>query len=502
VSKNHILIIGAGPAGLTAAFEILEKTNAIPIIVEATNVIGGISQTAEYKGNRIDIGGHRFFSKSDRIMEFWERFFPHESPEITPEKTDILMLIRSRVSRIFYLRKFFSYPISLSFTTLKNLGFFNSIGIFFSFLSAQLFPRTTEKSLEDFFINRFGKNLYHTFFKDYTEKVWGKPCTELSAEWGSQRIKGLSLFTVLWNAITKIIPSPFKKTDSVAQKNTETSLIERFLYPKFGPGQFWEHLALEIEQRGGKIFMNESVTTINNEGHIISSIVTTNAKTGKETVHEGSHLISSMPIKDLFLAFSNAPEDMVHLADTLEYRDFFTVGVLLKKLSLAEAKHIPDHWIYIQEKDVQVGRIQIFNNWSPYLVQDSSKVWIGLEYFANIGDALWKKSDEELKQLASEELEKMGFAKKEDIEDSCIIRVPKAYPVYFGKGYESFSVLRGYLDGIPNLFCVGRNGMHRYNNQDHSMLSAMAAVENIASGRNNKDNIWQVNAENEYHEEK
>ncbi len=500
MSKSHILIIGAGPAGLTAGFEILQKTSSIPVILEASEIIGGISQTAEYKGNKIDIGGHRFFSKSDTVMKFWEQFFPTESGEVSPQKTDLVMLIRQRVSRIFYLRKFFAYPLSLSFQTLQNLGILNSISIFFSFLSAKIFPKSSEKSLEDFFINRFGKRLYKTFFKDYTEKVWGKKCTELSSEWGVQRIKGLSLLKAIWDAFLKFFPSDDQK--SLHQKNKETSLIERFLYPKFGPGQFWEHLALQIEQRGGKIYMNEKVTHVINDDHHISAVITTNSKTGKQTRYEGDYLLSSMPLRELFSAFSTVPQETKKLAETLEYRDFFTVGVLLSALSIQQETKIVDHWIYIQEKDVQVGRIQIFNNWSPYLVKDPDKIWIGMEYFANEGDFLWQKSDEDLQKLACEELEKIGFAQRKDVEDTCIIRVPKAYPVYFGKGYESFSSLRSYLDTLQNLFCIGRNGMHRYNNQDHSMLSAIEAVKNIVSGKTEKHNIWQVNAENEYHEKK
>lgn len=491
--KKKAIIIGAGPAGLTAALELLEKTDIIPIIFETTSDIGGISKTVNYKGNRIDIGGHRFFSKSDKIMNWWLNILPLENPpELDAQTRDDIMLVRSRLSRILFLRKFFDYPITLSWNTISNLGFVRMCKIGLSYIKSSIFQRR-EKSLEDFFINRFGEELYSTFFKDYTQKVWGVPCSQIKPEWGAQRIKGLSVAKTISNAILK----PFTKHD-LSQKNQETSLIEQFMYPKLGPGYMWEKAAQIVKSKGGEIYFNQKIVEINSDGNQIISVTAENTQTGETIEHNADYFISTMPVRELILGNKTAPEDIREVAEGLKYRDFMTVGLLLDKLKIGA---IPDNWIYVQENDVKLGRIQVFNNWSPYLVENQDNTWLGLEYFCNEGDELWNMADADFSDFAVKELEKIGVIDKADVLDSVVIRMPKAYPAYFGS-YENFDKIRDFVDKIENLFLIGRNGMHRYNNMDHSMLSAMQAVENISNGTITKQNIWEVNAEEEYHEKK
>jgi protoporphyrinogen oxidase len=495
------IIIGAGPAGLTAAFELLQHTNVKPVILEATDKFGGISQTVNYKGNRIDIGGHRFFSKSDIVMDWWKKILPIQ---IDDEDNDDVLLKRNRLSRILFMRKFFDYPISLNFQTIKNLGLKRLIKITYSYIYIRFFPIKTEKSLEDFFINRFGTELYKTFFRDYTEKVWGIPCDQIKPEWGVQRIKGLSISSAILHAIKSIFP----KRQSVEQKNVETSLIEQFYYPKFGPGQLWEKVADLIIKAGGEIHFGEKVVNIDNGKKGIASVLVDD-KHKKLKEYDCDYLISTMPIKDLIYGMINhVPHEVREVAEKLVYRDFITVGLLLKKLKVKNNTKIktrndliPDNWIYIQEQDVKVGRLQIFNNWSPYMVKDPDTVWVGLEYFCNEGDELWSKTDDDFAEFAVDEFVKIGMIDREDYLDSVVIRMPKTYPAYFGS-YDRFDEIRDFTDAIPNLFLIGRNGMHRYNNQDHSMLTAITAVQNIKNGITTKDNIWNVNTEQEYHEEK
>jgi len=528
MSKKAI-IIGAGPAGLTAAYELVTKTDIKPIIIEMSNDIGGISKTVVYKGNRIDIGGHRFFSKSDIVMKWWQDIMPIQGFESKddllinaqnktnnsrailspngpdPEKIDRVMLIRNRLSRIFFLRKFFDYPVTLSGKTISNLGIARIIKIGWTYFLVRLFPVRKIESLEDFFISRFGTELYKTFFKDYTEKVWGVPCNKIAADWGAQRIKELSVSRALLHALKSI----FKKEKSLEQKNTDTSLIEQFMYPKLGPGQMWETVAKLIVEKGGEIIMDSEVTRINTTSGSISSVVYVNNKTKSSTEVTGDHYFSTMPVKDLIKAMGDVvPSDVAAISEGLQYRDFITVGLLLDKLKIKNETKIPtlnnlvpDNWIYIQERDVKVGRLQIFNNWSPYLVSDLSKVWIGLEYFCNEGDSLWSKSDSEFMEFAIGELDKIDIINKQDVIDSTILRVPKTYPAYFGT-YSQFNVIKDYTDKFENLFLVGRNGMHKYNNQDHSMLTAITAVENIINGNKTKANIWDINTEGDYHEKK
>ena len=518
------IIIGAGPAGLTAAYELLEKTDIKPIIFEATDKIGGISQTNYYKGNRIDIGGHRFFSKSKTVMDWWMNILPmQQSPsyddlvlnksldyslldnitdvkilddydsKLDPEKTDEVLLIRNRISRILFLKKLFNYPVTLNMDTLKKLGATRTLKIGFDYLKT-LVHKLPEDNLENFYINRFGKELYATFFEKYTYKVWGIECRNISADWGAQRVKGLN--------ITKTILHALHELTKINEKNVETSLIEQFLYPKLGPGQMWETVAKNVLDMGGELHMDTKVVGLNIENNQITSVELDNGE-----VVEGDYIISTMPVKDLVASInSNVPENVGKIAEGLVYRDFITVGILLNKINLKNETDnptinniLPDTWIYIQEADVKLGRVQIFNNWSPYLIADNDKVWLGLEYFCNEGDDLWNKSDKEMSTFAINELDSINFASKNDVLDSVVIRVPKAYPAYFGT-YDEFDAVKDYLDDFDNLFLIGRNGMHRYNNMDHSMLSAMEAVNNIINGRTDNSNIWAVNSEKEYHE--
>lgn len=530
MSQNEkvAIIIGAGPAGLTAAYELLHKSDIKPIVFEASDDLGGLAKTVNYKGNRIDIGGHRFFSKSDRVMKWWNNILPLQGKptgedlifDITyhnqtrpvelnsngpdPEKEDRVMLIRNRLSRIFFLRKFFNYPISLNLNTINNLGIVRMIRIGLSYARARLFPIREEKSLEDFFINRFGRELYLTFFKDYTEKVWGVACNRIKPEWGAQRVKGLSLTKTMLHAVRK----PFSKDGSISQKGVETSLIDRFLYPKYGPGQMWEEVARIAIHKGGELHKNHRVIGLTYDGSRICQITVRDEKAGRVKTFAGDYFFSTMPVKELINCIEGpVPEAVKETANGLVYRDFITVGLLLRKLKVTsqtrtktKANIVPDNWIYIQEPEVKLGRLQIFNNWSPYLVKDPDTVWIGCEYFCNEGDELWSKSDRDFISFAIDEMNEIDIIDKNDVLDSTLIRMKNTYPAYFGS-YDSFHVVRDFTDKIENLFLVGRNGMHRYNNQDHSMLTAMVAVENIINGTKTKDNIWAVNLDEQYIEE-
>lgn len=516
------IIIGAGPAGLTAAYELLKRTDIKPIVLEKCKQVGGISKTIDYKGNKMDFGPHRFFSKSDRVMNWWTNIMPlhtakgedltisyqnksrtlHTSDFLTTEESDgkppaKSMLVIQRLTRIYFLRQFFAYPIQLSIATLGQLGILTTIKIVFSYLYARLFPRKPQKSLEDFMINKFGSVLYHIFFKDYTEKVWGMDCNKISADWGAQRIKGVSLSKAVIHAAKALTK---KKKSDLGQKGTETSLIEQFLYPAMGAGAMWEEVARQVEILGGRIVSDYEVTNIHIADNKVYAISANNSITGKHELLEGDYFVSTMPIQELVAGLhgDEVPTEVKDVATGLIYRDFVYTGVLVKKMTMDTPK---DSWIYIQEKDVKVARMQVYNNWGPYMVADPNTVWLGLEYFCTKGDAIWNMSDEEIKRLAVEELVKMDLVQAENVLDSTVNRMEKTYPAYFGT-YERFDVIRNYLDKFDNLFLVGRNGMHKYNNTDHSMLTAMAAVDNIEAGVLTKDNLWEINAEQEYHEEK
>ena len=515
------IIIGAGPAGLTAALEFLRRSDIRPVVLEASQEIGGISRTVRYKGNRMDIGGHRFFSKSDRVMNWWTELMPVSAEEngdgehairyqnkerkvATAEvgsHSDLVMLVRQRKSRIYFLRTFFDYPLSLSGRTLHQLGAWRMLRIGTSYIRARLFPRKQEVTLEDFLINRFGEELYRTFFKSYTEKVWGVPCDHISAEWGAQRIKGLSLRSALAHFFQKAFSR--KQASDIAQKETETSLIEKFLYPKYGPGQLWEYVAELVTQKGGCVQLGWRVNRLHVENDRVVAVEAANAS-GETRRFAADYVFSTMPIRELIRSLDVfVPDEIQAISDGLVYRDFLTVGLLVNKLSVTEPDGSPlkDTWIYIQEPDVKVGRLQIFNNWSPWLVADQSKVWIGLEYFCNDTDPLWLMKDSEIQEFAIREVEKIGILRRDDVLDGHVVRVPKTYPAYFGS-YDRFDVLREFTDRFENLYLVGRNGMHKYNNQDHSMLTAMTAVDNIVNRVVSKENIWSINTEMDYHEEK
>ena len=525
MTQQRAIIIGAGPAGLTAAYELLTRTGVQPVVLEKSDCMGGISRTVNYKGNRIDIGGHRFFSKSDRVMKWWLEMMPLEAsangaaairyhrmqrPVATSaagpdaRTQDRVMLLRPRKSRIYYLRRFFDYPISLSKDTLLKLGLWRTFRIGVSYVVSALFPVKPEETLEQFFINRFGRELYSTFFKSYTEKVWGVPCNRISAEWGAQRIKGLSVWATLAHAARKL----FKQSRrDIAQKDTQTSLIEQFMYPKYGPGQMWDEAARRIREMGGEIRTGYRVDRILTDGFRVKAVEATCAATGARETFEGDYFFSTAPVQEVMRAFDKEPPpNVLEVSDGLVYRDFITVGLLVRSLLINDStpegkKLISDNWIYIQEPDVQLGRLQIFNNWSPFMVAEGSNVWLGLEYFCNQSDEIWNLPDERMVALAREELSKIGVIDAAEVLDATVLRMEKTYPAYFGT-YDRFGEIRDYVDRYENLFLVGRNGMHRYNNQDHSMLTAMMAVDNIAAGNRDKSGLWEVNTEMDYHEEK
>ena len=514
MNNRKIYIIGAGPAGLSVAYYLLKNTDFKPVIIEETPYIGGISRTHIYNGNRMDLGGHRFFTKNDEVMNLWTELFkiqtmpskdsillndylPDESInkiESDPEKSDNVFLKRRRVSRIYFLKKFFDYPISFKFETFFNLGLLNCIFASIGYIVASL-AKKKETSLENFYINRFGKPLYKMFFEDYTEKLWGIHPSNISPDWGKQRVKGLSIKKVLENCFRK-------KSDKI-----ETSLIEEFLYPKKGPGQFYETMANQIEKMGGKIILENSVVGIDfNEGKISS--LKTKDKFGNINTFDCDVVFSSMPVKDLVASFNtDIDNEISDIAKNLPYRDFITVGLLLDRLKVKNntkiktvGNIIPDCWIYIQERNVKLGRLQIFNNWSPYMLKDfENNVFIGLEYFCSEGDLFWNMDESEFIEMAASELESIGIIDKKSIIDSTIIKVKKAYPAYFG-AYKDFNKVRKYLDSIENLYCIGRNGQHRYNNMDHSILTGFEAARALINN-SSKEKIWKVNTEDEYHEE-
>lgn len=513
--EKNIVIIGAGPAGLTAAWELLNAGERNITIIEADEQVGGISRTVNYKGNRIDIGGHRFFSKSDWVMNWWRRILPlMPAPEADKvqlnyrgqsrrglplgsffegrSNPDSVMLIRSRLSRIYYNKRFFDYPLKLNLESLSKLGLYKTITFGVSYISARLRPIKSEKTLEDFLINRFGRRLYRQFFKEYTEKVWGVACREISAEWGAQRIKSLSIGKALWHAARSVLGLGKGKAE-------QTSLIESFIYPKFGPGQMWETVADLFTRQGGALLMRHRVTGLDIVNGQVQGVDVTTPQ-GEVRRIECTHVVSTMPIKDLVRASPNAwPADVKDIAGRLQYRDFITVGLLYRKEDLPIA--LADNWIYIQEPGVQVGRVQVFNNWSPYMVAEPDTIWLGLEFFCKETDDLWNMSDDALKLLAQSEMKQIDLVSAPRARDAVVIRVPKAYPGYFGAAYEQFDRLRDALDAVENLFPVGRNGMHRYNNQDHSMLTAKEAVDQIMSGKVDKSRLWAINVDDEYHEE-
>ena len=509
--RNKIaLIIGAGPAGLACAYKFLTETDDVkPIILEDLSEVGGISRTVDFDGSGVDLGGHRMYSKSKEILDLWEKFLPLQSEKsiddlildrdvnnlsdnnANPNEIDEVMLKRRRFSRIYYTRKFFDYPVSLKLSTILNLGITKTFLAGFSYLKS-CFKKRKEITLEDFMINRFGKVLYSTFFENYTEKVWGRHPREISKEWGEQRIKGLSLTKAVFNA--------FKLT-----KNKETSLIDEFFYPKFGCGQLWNLMADYIKNNGGEIHLNTKVVALNNENNKINSL--TVIENSNQYEYYGDYVISSMPVKDLILGLKFYPdEEILDVAKNLPYRDYMLVALYLNELKLknnTKYKTInnicPDNWIYIQEPDVKAGRLQVMNNWSPYLVKDfEHKVLVSLEYFCNENDEFWKMSDEDFINFAINEAEKIGILDKKDVISSKREKVKKAYPAYFDS-FKDFEVVKKYLNKFENLYCIGRNGQHKYNNMDHSMLSGFEVV-NVINNNIDKEILWRINTENAYQE--
>ena len=487
---KSVLIIGAGPAGLAAASRILRdvKNEYQPVIIESTDHVGGIACTIDYKGNRMDMGGHRFFSKNAEVLDEWFSLEPNHFEK------------RARVSRIYFQHKFFDYPVTLALKTVVNLGFSRTLAAGFSYLKAVIKKRP-ENSLEDFYINRFGVALYRLFFERYTEKLWGVHPRDLSADWGAQRVKGLSLTRVILDFFAR----PFKKD---GRQKGETSLIDWFWYPLLGPGQYWEQVADSVTDAGGELLLNSDVigleTCVQDGGLQITEATIRDAISNQVRQISVDAVISSMPVKDLVAALGAAvPEPIRQIAANLPYRDFMMVGLLVNKLALS-ARHgdrISDCWIYIQDPEVKLGRIQIYNNWSAEMVADpDNTVWLGLEYCCAQGDELWNARDDEFIAFAAEELVNIGVIEKADVIDGTVVRVKKAYPAYFG-AYERFGEVRNYLDSIENLYCVGRNGQHRYNNMDHSMLTAFEAVRALLGSDHDKGALWSVNTEQTYHEE-
>ncbi len=458
------LIIGAGPAGLTAAYA-LGKRGAKPVVLEKDALVGGIARTETYKGYRFDIGGHRFFTKVPEVEELWREILGADFVKVP------------RLSRIYYEGRYYNYPLE-PINALSNLGLYESFRILLSYLKWRVFPHPVEETFEQWVMNRFGGRLYARFFKTYTEKVWGIPCKQIQADWAAQRIKDLDLKKAVLNAFL-----------GVGEAKT---LIKEFDYPRLGPGQMWERCAELVTQRGGAVHLGVDVIRLNhNAGHIRSVTAHVNGRTAEFT---GSHFLNTMPLATLIARLDPpAPPAILEAARHLRYRDFLIVCLIVNRDRL-----FPDNWIYIHSPGVKVGRIQNFKNWSTAMLPEPTKTSLGLEYFCNVGDALWEMSDAELIELARREIEQLGLARASEVEDGTVIRQHKAYPVYDGTYRKNLAILRHYLTGFPNLLTLGRNGMHRYNNQDHSMLCALLAVENLHGARHD---LWDVNTERSYHED-
>jgi len=465
-AEKQVVVIGAGPAGLTAAYE-LAKLDLNPILLEKGDKVGGLARTEDYKGYFFDMGGHRFFTKVEGVNRMWR--------QVLGDK----FLRRPRLSRIYYNHKFFDYPLK-PLNALAGLGLWQSILIALSYVRWRVRPCPREDTFEQWVTNRFGRRLFRIFFKSYTEKVWRIPCSELKAEWAAQRIKDLSLKTVLFSMF-------------VRPKNTIKTLIDQFDYPQRGPGMMWNAFKEQIEKSGGRVRLNAEVARIRVEGKRIDSVLVAN--NGHREVINGTDFISSMPITEFIKKLDPPPPpEVLRAAEKLKYRDFLTVCLIVNKAEL-----FPDNWIYVHDPDVKLGRIQNFKNWSPHMVPDPAKSSLGLEYFCTEGDELWKLSDAELIELGKRELDRIGLASAADIEDGCVFRVPKAYPMYDSEYRAYLETVKDFVGSLENYQTIGRNGLHRYNNQDHAMFTGMLAVRNLTAGEHN--DIWSVNTDQEYHEE-
>jgi len=470
------VIVGAGPAGLTAAYELSKHKQSVVVLEADPEYVGGISRTVNYHGFHFDIGGHRFFSKSREVENLWT--------EIAGD----LMLERPRSSRIFYRGQFYSYPLK-AFEALSRLGLLESILCMASFAKAKLRPTQNPKTFEDWVVNQFGRRLFNIFFKTYTEKVWGMSCREISADWAAQRIKGLSLWSAAKNAL---LPQRKPKDRSQVIK----TLIDTFRYPRQGPGMMWERCASRVREMGGEVLLGRRVVSCRFDQQTQHWIVTARNTAGKTEQYVGEHVISSMPIRELVTQIQpQLPCDAIESAKGLRYRDFLTVGLILR-----DKDRFSDNWIYIHDASVQVGRVQNYKSWSPYMVPDPNFCCYGLEYFCFDGDELWNSSDADLISMAKREITHIGLGSIEDVVDGCVIRQRKAYPVYDDNYQKHVTVVREALGRhCPNLHLVGRNGMHKYNNQDHAMMTALLAARNILAGRAEYD-VWAVNQDAEYHE--
>ncbi|MHB1558665.1 MAG: NAD(P)/FAD-dependent oxidoreductase [Isosphaeraceae bacterium] len=472
VESYETIIAGGGPAGLTAAYELTRHGHPCVVLEADPRMVGGISRTDQYKGYRFDIGGHRFFSKSREVNELWREILGDQ------------FITRDRLSRIYYDRKFFHYPLK-PVDALWKLGFFRACRIVASYLKARAMPIRPERSFEDWVVNRFGRVLFEIFFKSYSEKLWGMPTNAISADWAAQRIKDLDLV----RAVTAALFGGLRSRKGEVIK----TLIDRFEYPRLGPGQMWETARDRVRDQGGAVHLDRKVVSIEHDGSAVTAMVATDAS-GKLTRYSGRHFLSTLPVRSLIRAMSPAaPEEVRQAAEALKYRDFLTVVLIVDR-----AETFPDNWIYIHEPGVRVGRIQNFKNWSPDLVPDPSKTSLGLEYFCFEGDDLWTCSDDELVQIGRREIEAIGLAKASEVSDGCVVRMPKAYPVYDDHYQDQLGIIRGWLKNLPNLELAGRNGMHKYNNQDHSMMTALLAARNIL-GLGTFD-TWKVNTDAEYHE--
>ncbi|MGB2763458.1 MAG: NAD(P)/FAD-dependent oxidoreductase [Candidatus Aminicenantaceae bacterium] len=462
---KKVIILGAGPAGLTAAYEAC-KRGLHPIVFEKDNEVGGISKTVSYKNYLFDIGGHRFFTKYEEVKDIWKKILGDN------------FITRPRLSRIYYNNRFFYYPLK-PLNALTNLGLRNSFLVLWSYINSQISPYKNVSNLEEWVSNKFGKKLFNIFFKTYTEKVWGIPCKEIQADWAAQRIKSLSLGKAIFNSIGFI------------KRGQVTTLIDEFQYPRRGPGQMWNSAKDLVQKQGGTVKLNSKVRRFTKKGNKIISVLTESNGSLQEIT--GDYFLSSIPLKELIESIDPpAPNDVLEAARQLRYRDFFTVGLMINKANI-----FPDNWIYIHSPEVRAGRIQNYKNWSPEMVPDSQTTSLGLEYFCFVTDEIWNREKHELIELGKKEVVQLKFATRDQISDGFVLKSPKTYPIY-DEGYqERVDIIKNYLSTIKNLQTMGRNGLHRYNNQDHSMLSAILAVRNIIGG---KYSTWDINIDDEYHE--